>query len=157
NNTYQVRIIGVPLNSSLLNISKGNIKDLHSNNSVFIEENTDEKYDTNLQIGDELEIFFSTNQGGKAANLTVKGFVDAPWAVPYQQYPEVIFGFMGIKALQQLLNLTGKIMYVQIYVKSGYNTTEVFERVKTYIELHYNITVEGYVHSTKGGIFVKRW
>ena len=42
-------------------------------------------------------------------------------------------------------------MYVQIYVKSGYNTTEVFERVKTYIELHYNITVEGYVHSTKGG------
>ena len=87
----------------------------------------------------------------------MKGFVDAPWAVPYQQYPEVIFGFMGIKALQQLLNLTGKIMYVQIYVKSGYNTTEVFERVKTYIELHYNITVEGYVHSTKGGIFVKRW
>ncbi|MCD6485271.1 MAG: hypothetical protein J7L47_09210, partial [Candidatus Odinarchaeota archaeon] len=123
NITYQVRIRGLSLDSPLLNISKGKIKDFSGNKSIFVEKNTDEKYDTGIQIGDTLEILYSTAHGGTITNLTVNGFVNAPWAVPGQAYPEVIVGFMEITALQQMLNMTGKVMDLQIYVKSGYNIT----------------------------------
>ncbi len=145
NITYQVRIRGLSLDSPLLNISKGKIKDFSGNKSIFVEKNTDEKYDTGIQIGDTLEILYSTAHGGTITNLTVNGFVNAPWAVPGQAYPEVIVGFMEITALQQMLNMTGKVMDLQIYVKSGYNITKTFEQIKAYIETHYNITIEGHI------------
>lgn len=147
NKTYQVLTYGVLPNANIskIEIVDGAERDFESNQSIFLERNALDKYHVNISINANLEIISGV---GTRINVTVKGMVDALWAVPVGQiYPERIIGFMDFYRLQELLNMTSKIYGVQILVEDGADPDVVLKNIQSFLK-EQDIAVHGYVYNS---------